>query len=47
MILPQLAGISYSALSRQTGLSRRYCKLIMTGECVTHPVHWPRFQPEP
>lgn len=42
-ILPLVAGVSYSALSRQTGLSRRYCKLIMTGKCVPHPVHWHKF----
>jgi hypothetical protein len=39
-ILPQLAGVSYSALSRASGLSRRYCKLIATGQYVPHPVHW-------
>ena len=38
---------SNSALSRQTGLSRRYCKLIITGECVPHPVHWDKFPPAP
>jgi CRISPR-associated endonuclease Cas1 len=39
-ILPYLDGVSYSALSRASGLSRRYCKLIATGEYVPHPVHW-------
>jgi hypothetical protein len=39
-ILPHLDGVSYSALSRASGLSRRYCKLIATGEYVPHPVHW-------
>jgi CRISPR-associated endonuclease Cas1 len=39
-ILPHLAGVSYSALSRASGLSRRYCKLIATGQYVPHPVHW-------
>jgi CRISPR-associated endonuclease Cas1 len=39
-ILPHLDGVSYSALSRASGLSRRYCKLIATGQCVPHPVHW-------
>jgi CRISP-associated protein Cas1 len=43
-ILPSLLRISYSALSRQTGLSRRYCKLIATGVYVPHPVHWEAFR---
>jgi hypothetical protein len=38
-ILPHLEGVSYSALSRASGLSRRYCKLIATGQYVPHPVH--------
>ena len=42
-ILPGLDGISYSALSRATGLSRRYCKMIATGESVPHPMHWQAF----
>jgi hypothetical protein len=43
-ILPLIQGISQSALSRQTGLSRRYCKLIQTGEAVPHPMHWDAFR---
>jgi CRISP-associated protein Cas1 len=43
-ILPELQGISYSALARATGLSRRYCKMIATGQSVPHPVHWDRFR---
>jgi hypothetical protein len=43
-ILPGLAGISFSELSRATGLSRRYCKLIAAGEAVPHPMHWPAFR---
>jgi hypothetical protein len=39
-ILPALTGISYSQLSRTTGLSRRYGKLIAEGENVPHPSHW-------
>ncbi len=39
-ILPHLTGVSYSALSRASGLSRRYCKLIATGQYVPHPMHW-------
>jgi hypothetical protein len=39
-ILPHLDGVSYSALSRASGLSHRYCKLIATGQYVPHPVHW-------
>lgn len=45
-ILPHLAGVSYSHLSRTTGLSRRYCKLIATGENVPHPMHWDAFRAE-
>lgn len=39
-ILPHMDGVSYSALSRASGLSRRYCKLVATGQYVPHPVHW-------
>jgi CRISPR-associated endonuclease Cas1 len=39
-ILPLLAGTSMSRLARETGLSRRYIKLIVTGEYVPHPMHW-------
>jgi CRISPR associated protein Cas1 len=42
-ILPRLEGVSYSALNRRTGLSRRYCKMIATGEKVPHPRHWAAF----
>lgn len=40
----RLVGISYSSLSRQTGLSRRYCKLIAIGDAVPHPVYWEAFR---
>jgi hypothetical protein len=43
-ILPHLQGVSQSALSRATGLSRRYCRLIQTGEMVPHPMHWDSFR---
>jgi CRISPR-associated endonuclease Cas1 len=43
-ILPCLEGVSYSALSRASGLSRRYCKLIATGQYVPHPMHWDAFR---
>jgi CRISPR-associated endonuclease Cas1 len=39
-ILPQLAGVSMSQLARDTGLSRRYIKLIVSGANVPHPLHW-------
>ena len=39
-VLPHLAGVSMSRLARETGLSRRYVKLIVTGENVPHPMHW-------
>jgi hypothetical protein len=32
--------MSLSALSRETGLSRRYLKTILTEEAVPHPMHW-------
>jgi CRISPR-associated endonuclease Cas1 len=37
---PKLAAISLSALKAATGLSRRYCWLIKTGQKVPHPRHW-------
>jgi CRISPR-associated protein Cas1 len=43
-ILPQIQGVSISALSRASGLSRRYCKLILIGETVPHPLHWEAFR---
>jgi hypothetical protein len=43
-ILPQIRGVSISSLSRATGLSRRYCKLIQTGEAVLHPMQWEAFR---
>ncbi len=43
-ILPHLQGISYSALARATGLSRRYTKLIATGQATPHPMHWAAFR---
>jgi hypothetical protein len=41
-ILPSLrdSGMSLSALSRKTGLSRRYLKTILDGDAVPHPMHW-------
>jgi hypothetical protein len=30
-----------SALSRETGLSRRYLMTILDGVAVPHPLHWP------
>jgi hypothetical protein len=39
-ILPRLAGVSMSRLARETGLSRRYIKLITSGANVPHPMHW-------
>ncbi len=42
-IWPHLEAFSVSEISRQTGLSRRYCKLIREGDVVPHPRHWPTF----
>lgn len=39
-ILPRLAAIPYLRLTRETGLSRRYIKLIATGANIPHPMHW-------
>jgi CRISPR-associated endonuclease Cas1 len=39
-IQPQLAGMSLTAMMQATGLSRRYCWLIKTGQKVPHPRHW-------
>jgi CRISPR-associated endonuclease Cas1 len=37
---PKLADLSLSALMAATGLSRRYCWLIKTGQKVPHQRHW-------
>jgi hypothetical protein len=39
-ILPHLVGVSMSRLARETGLSRRYIKLIASGVNIPHPMHW-------
>jgi hypothetical protein len=39
-IQPHLAGMSLAAMMEATGLSRRYCWLIKTGQKVPHPRHW-------
>src|SRR5262249_23170349 len=39
-ILPRVQGASLVTLMQATGLSRRYCWLIKTGQQVPHPRHW-------
>jgi CRISPR-associated endonuclease Cas1 len=39
-VLPRLATVSLATLMEATGLSRRYCWLIKTGQKVPHPRHW-------
>jgi hypothetical protein len=39
-IQPRLEGMSLAAMMDVTGLSRRYCWLIKTGQKVPHPRHW-------
>jgi CRISPR-associated endonuclease Cas1 len=39
-IRPRLADASLAAMMRATGLSRRYCWLIKTGQKRPHPRHW-------
>jgi CRISPR-associated endonuclease Cas1 len=39
-ILPRLQSISLVDLMAATGLSRRYCWLIRTGQRTPHPRHW-------
>jgi hypothetical protein len=36
---PHLAEMSLAAMMQATGLSRRYCWLIKTGQKVPHPKH--------
>lgn len=45
-ILHQLraSDMSVSALSRRTGLSRRYLRTILDGDAVPHPMHWDAFR---
>jgi hypothetical protein len=40
-ILPRLKSVSLVDLMAATGLSRRYCWLIKTGQNIPHPRHWP------
>jgi len=42
-IQPHLAEMSLAAMMQATGLSRRYCWLIKTGQKVPHPRHWHEF----
>jgi hypothetical protein len=42
-IQPRLAEMSLAAMMQATGLSRRYCWLIKTGQKVPHRRHWPAF----
>jgi hypothetical protein len=39
-ILPHLANVSLAVLMETTGLSRRYCWLIKTGQKVPHKRLW-------
>ena len=39
-ILPDVRGASLVTLMQTTGLSRRYCWRIKTGQQVPHPRHW-------
>lgn len=39
-ILPQLQGVSLSAMAKVTGLSIQYCALIRRGVKVPHQRHW-------
>jgi len=43
-ILPKLAAVRLVDLMQATGLSRRYCWLIKTGQKVPHPRHWSALQ---
>ena len=40
-ILPRMRDIPISKIVEATGLSTRYVSLILRGECVPHPVHYP------
>jgi len=39
-IWPTLSGVDASAMRHTTGLSRSYCKRILLGRAVPHPMHW-------
>jgi hypothetical protein len=39
-ILPRSANRSLAVVMEMTGLSRRYCWLIKTGQTVPHQRHW-------
>jgi len=43
-ILPKLAAVRLVDLMQATGLSRRYCWLIKTGQKVPHPRHLAAFR---
>jgi hypothetical protein len=42
-IFPHVANLSLAILMEATGLSRRYCWLIKTGQKVPHKRHWQAF----
>ena len=39
-ILPTLANIPVSRISKTTGLSIRYAAIVRAGKCTPHPVHY-------
>jgi len=39
-ILPQLEGVTLSAMAETAGLSEPYCSLIRRGRYVPHARHW-------
>ena len=39
-IPPHIANVSLAVLMEATGLSRRYCWLIKTGQKIAHQRHW-------
>ncbi|MCK4692572.1 MAG: hypothetical protein KAT23_03020 [Anaerolineales bacterium] len=42
-ILPALAPLTITRISRETGLSLRYASLIRSGQCTPHPCLYPAF----
>jgi hypothetical protein len=43
-IAPYLDRFTLSEVSRATGLSRRYLRLVRDGDRVPHPMHWDAFR---
>ena len=43
-IWPKLTGVRAQAVREATGLSISYCRRVLRGQYVPHPMHWEALQ---